>query len=88
MTRALWIALAACALPAAARAGADAPAAVPYALADFNAGRGNVLKWTTGAAATKSAVFMDQIGFPSTRAYVKAVQRRRFLYALLMRFGS
>jgi len=61
---------------------------VPYALADFNAGRGNVLKWTTGAAATKSAVFMDQIGFPSTRAYVKAVQRRRFLYALLMRFGS
>lgn len=41
-----------------------------YALADYNAGRGNVLKWMSGAAATNSAVFIAQIGFPSTKEYV------------------
>lgn len=49
---------------------------LPYALADYNAGRGNVLKWIGGAGATNSAVFIEQIGFPGTRAYVKAVLRR------------
>src|SRR5271169_2750139 len=32
-----------------------------YALADYNAGRGNVLKWNKGEAATNSAVFIDAI---------------------------
>ncbi len=49
---------------------------VPYALADYNAGRGNLLKWNQGIAATNSAAFIEQIGFPSTKAYVKAVMRR------------
>jgi peptidoglycan lytic transglycosylase len=49
---------------------------VPYALADYNAGRGNVLKWNTGEAATNSAVFIEQIGFPGTKAYVKSVMQR------------
>jgi len=60
---------------------------LPYALADYNAGRGNVLKWSTGAAATNSAIFVEQIGFPSTRKYVKAVLRRYSLYKLLGRLG-
>jgi soluble lytic murein transglycosylase len=47
-----------------------------YALADYNAGRGNVLKWNKGSAATNSAVFIDGIGFPSTRTYVRSVLRR------------
>jgi len=47
-----------------------------YALADYNAGRGNVLKWSGGAAATNSAVFLDQIGFPGTREYVRSVLER------------
>ena len=59
----------------------------PYALADYNAGRGNVLKWNSGAAATNSAVFIGQIGFPGTRAYVESVQRRRELYRFLNRLG-
>ncbi len=50
---------------------------VPYALAEYNAGRGNVLKWLDGPAATNSAAFVRQIGFPSTRAYVRAVIGRR-----------
>ena len=47
-----------------------------YALADYNAGRGNVLKWCGGAAATNSAEFMRQIGFPGTKAYVEEVMGR------------
>jgi soluble lytic murein transglycosylase len=49
---------------------------LPYALADYNAGRGNVLKWRTGSAMTNSAVFVNQIGFPGTKAYVLSVIRR------------
>ena len=59
---------------------------VPYALADYNAGRGNVLKWNSGEAATNSAAFIQQIGFPGTKAYVKSVMARyqhyRPLFAL------
>jgi soluble lytic murein transglycosylase len=60
---------------------------VPYALADYNAGRSNVRKWTVGAAATNSAVFVEQIGFPGTKAYVKSVMRRRAIYDWLTRLG-
>jgi soluble lytic murein transglycosylase len=54
--------------------------AVPFALADYNAGRGNVLKWAQGPAATNSAAFLERIGFPGTRAYVEAIIRRRGRY--------
>jgi soluble lytic murein transglycosylase len=54
--------------------------AVPYALADYNAGRSYVLKWSTNSAATNSAAFIEQIGFPGTKAYVKVVMRRLELY--------
>ena len=54
---------------------------VPYALADYNAGRGNVLKWIKDEAATNSAVFIEQIRFPSTRDYVQKVMERREKYA-------
>jgi len=53
---------------------ADNP--IPYALADYNAGRSNVLKWRTGSAVTNSAAFVGRIGFPGTRAYVRSVMRR------------
>jgi soluble lytic murein transglycosylase len=54
---------------------------VPYALADYNAGRGNVLKWMKETGLTNSADFVALIGFPSTRAYVHAVMERRQRYA-------
>lgn len=54
--------------------------ALPYALADYNAGRGNVLKWMKGSATTNSVDFVEQIGFPSTREYVRAVMHRRVKY--------
>jgi soluble lytic murein transglycosylase len=55
---------------------ADDP--MPFGLAEYNAGRGNVLKWLAGDGATNSAVFIVRIGFPGTRAYVqKIIQRYR-----------
>jgi soluble lytic murein transglycosylase len=60
---------------------------VPYALADYNAGRGNVLKWNTGTAATNSSAFLEQVGFPATQKYVGSVMRRHRLYRLLARIG-
>jgi soluble lytic murein transglycosylase len=56
---------------------------IPYALADYNAGRANLLKWNSGAAATNSSVFIEQIGFPMTKHYVKTVMRRYALYKFL-----
>ncbi len=53
---------------------------LPYALADYNAGRGNVLRWIKGEAATNSAAFIEQIGYPSTQGYVRAVLQRREKY--------
>ena len=60
---------------------------VPYGLADYNAGRGNVLKWNHGRAATNSAAFIEQIGFPGTKEYVRSVIRRYALYRWLFRAG-
>jgi len=53
---------------------------VPYALADYNAGRSHVLKWNKGAASTNSAAFIGQIDFPGTRQYVQAILKRRDRY--------
>ena len=58
---------------------------LPYALADYNAGRGNVLKWNRGAAATNSPAFVEQIGFPGTKDYVRSVMRRYAHYCPVFR---
>lgn len=59
--------------------GEDDP--VPYALAEYNAGRRHVLRWRTGAAMTNSALFVEQIGFPSTSNYVRQILARRYAYS-------
>ena len=61
---------------------------VPYALADYNAGRGHVLRWNTGAAATNSAAFLREMTFPGTRKYVEAVMHRREYYAAQFSAGA
>ena len=53
---------------------------VAYALADYNAGRSNVLRWNKGAAATNSTVFVSQITFPGTQEYVRSIVRRSAKY--------
>lgn len=56
----------------------DNPAA--YALAAYNAGASNVARWSKGAAATNSAQFLDRMGFPATRQYVKSILHRQARY--------
>jgi soluble lytic murein transglycosylase len=53
---------------------------VPYALADYNAGRAHVLRWNTGTAATNSQQFLAQMTFPGTRGYIEEITRRRVKY--------
>jgi soluble lytic murein transglycosylase len=56
-----------------------------YALADYNAGRSNVLRWIKGAGATNSTAFIKQIDFPGTRDYVKSVLSRYEHYKPMFR---
>jgi soluble lytic murein transglycosylase len=53
---------------------------VCYALADYNAGRSNVLRWNKGAAETNATRFLAQISFPGTQEYVRAIVRRSERY--------
>lgn len=55
--------------------GTDRPYA--FALADYNAGRGNVLRWAKGTAATNAAAFLGAMTFPRTREYVEAILDRQ-----------
>lgn len=49
---------------------------IVYALADYNAGRSNVLRWNKGVGLTNSAVFLSQMSFPGTRKYIETVTQR------------
>jgi soluble lytic murein transglycosylase len=51
-----------------------------YALAAYNAGPTTITKWTRGAGATNSAVFLEQMDYPATRKYVASVIRRYRYY--------
>lgn len=53
---------------------------IPYALASYNAGRSQVLRWREGAGTTNASVFIEQIGFPSTKQYVKDILRQQERY--------
>lgn len=53
---------------------------LPYALADYNAGRNNVLRWNKGAAATNSALFLTQMTFPATQEYIRSISKRSLKY--------
>jgi len=53
---------------------------VAYALADYNAGRSHVLEWNNGEAKTNSALFIEKIGYPTTKAYVHMVKLRQEKY--------
>ena len=53
---------------------------LPYALADYNAGRTRVLHWGSGAAATNSAAFLERMDFPGTKKYIQSIMRRRLHY--------
>lgn len=47
---------------------------LPYALAEYNAGRSNAIRWDR-INVTNAQDFMSVISYPTTRAYVKTVLR-------------
>jgi soluble lytic murein transglycosylase len=54
---------------------------LPYALAEYNAGRRNVLRWKFGSAETNSVLFTQQIGFPSTSNYVREIMAKQQIFS-------
>ncbi len=54
--------------------------ALPYALADYNAGRTHVLRWMGGAGKTNSLRFLAQMDFAGTQKYVQSVMDRYGYY--------
>jgi soluble lytic murein transglycosylase len=51
-----------------------------FALADYNAGRGNVLRWMQQGGETNAALFLQTMTFPGTRNYVRSVLQRSVVY--------
>lgn len=51
------------------------PDPLPFALAEYNAGRANVLRWTKKSGPHAGA-FLEAITFPTTRRYIEDVARR------------
>lgn len=50
------------------------PDPVPYALAEYNAGRSNALRWERNTSLPPDS-FAEAISFPGTREYVKSILR-------------
>ncbi len=55
--------------------GTDDP--TTFALAEYNAGRSNALKWVDPQDPTSHIAFLDRITFPSTRRYVETILTKR-----------
>jgi len=54
-----------------------------YAVASYNAGQGNVMKWRRAAPGKPPDEFLESIPFPETRNYVKRVTMLRSSYSRL-----
>ncbi|MDZ4816844.1 MAG: lytic transglycosylase domain-containing protein [Verrucomicrobiota bacterium] len=50
---------------------------VPFALAEYNAGRKNVLKWRVNGDQTTPQEFVNAIDFPTTKKYVLTIMEKR-----------
>lgn len=59
-----------------------------YALADYNAGRANVLRWIEGPAATNSTAFLAAMDFRGTRAYIESILLQRDYYRSRKKSGK
>lgn len=53
---------------------------VTFALAEYNAGRSNALKWVDPADPQNHIAFMERISFPTTRKYVEDILTKRVRY--------
>jgi soluble lytic murein transglycosylase len=55
---------------------------VTFALAEYNAGRSNALKWVDPLAPLDHSAFINRITFPGTRMYVEKIEAKRDEYRL------
>lgn len=53
---------------------------VPFALAEYNAGRSNALRWAAGSPPRDAEGFRASITYPGTRQYVRAIENRYQYY--------
>jgi soluble lytic murein transglycosylase len=51
------------------------PDPLPYALAQYNAGRSNALRWSRQDG-NETRVFLEQITYPTTRKYIENILKR------------
>jgi len=54
---------------------------VTFALAEYNAGRSNALKWVDPLAPLSHTAFLDRITYPGTRKYVEVILAKRQQYS-------
>ncbi len=57
---------------------------VTFALAEYNAGPSNALRWVDASNPQDHVAFMDKITYPSTRNYVEAILTQRNNYRQLL----
>jgi soluble lytic murein transglycosylase len=50
--------------------------AIPFALAEYNAGRSNALRWVDPNNPQSSAAFRSRIDYPSTRRYIDTIEQK------------
>jgi soluble lytic murein transglycosylase len=53
---------------------------IPFALAEYNAGRSNSLKWQDPANPQDHTAFLQRITYPGTRKYVEVILAKRAQY--------
>jgi soluble lytic murein transglycosylase len=53
---------------------------IPFALAEYNAGRSNALKWVDPSSPQDHNAFMQRITYPGTRKYVEVILEKRDQY--------
>jgi soluble lytic murein transglycosylase len=54
---------------------------VTFALAEYNAGHSNALKWVDPLAPLSHTAFLDRITYPGTRKYVEVILAKRDQYS-------
>jgi soluble lytic murein transglycosylase len=57
---------------------------MPFALAEYNAGRSNALKWVDPANPRDPNAFVQRITFPTTRKYVEVILEKRAEYRVTL----
>jgi soluble lytic murein transglycosylase len=57
---------------------------VTFALAEYNAGPSNAVRWVDATNPQDHVAFMDKITYPSTRNYVEAILTQRNQYRILL----